>query len=352
MIPATPDDITPSWLSAALAAAGFPVVRATTLERLGEDDSVTGFVYRVRLGFDGGTVGPAPSVVVKLPMSTDSRSEIFRQFYQREVAFYRELAPTLGELVPQAYFSEIDETSGDYVLILEDFPHLRPGRNDPPATGGEALTMVRQMATLHATWWNSPALHAHSFLGTEEVFIARMAGIVRDRLGTFMDRFEADLSPGLRRVYRAFATGFEAASEPLLHAPSTLVHHDLSLKNTLVGGTTDDHAIVLIDWQLVSAAPGVRDVSFFVENSVRPATGISEQELLVVYRDGLVERGVRDYSLAQLTDHYRRSVLVDLARVVAFGSQPTPRPMVFDIARHELAGRATADEDLALLELL
>jgi len=126
--PTTPSEITVPWLNRILDQGGFPEIRTIDLERLGETDSLVGLVFRVRFTFDERTDGPR-SVVIKLPRSGE-RSELWHQWYASEVGFYRELAEHSGLRVPRAFYTEFDEATGDFVLVLEDFPDLEPGDNE------------------------------------------------------------------------------------------------------------------------------------------------------------------------------------------------------------------------------
>ncbi len=140
---------------------------------------------------------------------------------------------------------------------------------------------------------------------------------------------------------------------PLLRSPRTLIHGDLSLKNTLVGGTAENPEFVILDWQLAAVQPGIRDVSFFVETSVAPETRTDAEEyLLRYYYSQLEARGARGYSFDALMDDYRRSVLVDLARIWSFGSVPNPTTAINAVVRNNIRGRTGSAVELRLGDLL
>ena len=48
--------------------------------------------------------------------------------YLREVRFYQQLAPTALIHTPRCYFTEVDEATSDFVLIMEEVPWPRPSR--------------------------------------------------------------------------------------------------------------------------------------------------------------------------------------------------------------------------------
>jgi hypothetical protein len=107
-VPAAESDVTPTWLSQALAAA-YPAiaVRAVSRERIGAGFGLASQLYRCRLHADQ---GPA-SVVVKL-WATDSLAGA------REATFYRQLAPKFSAGIPVGYYTAVDEEKQRGVLYI------------------------------------------------------------------------------------------------------------------------------------------------------------------------------------------------------------------------------------------
>jgi hypothetical protein len=355
-LPTGPDDITPEWLSEVLAGAGFPRVRLAELERLGETDSLSGFVFRAHLTFESET-DAAPSVVVKLPAAREQRSPRLRDWYAQEVGFYRELAADCGLATPRAFHTAIDQATADYVLVLEDFPELTPGENVRGATPAEARAIVQMMAGLHARWWEQPRLRDYGFLGEERDSIGEIGTQLRERVPIFLEHLDEWIEPPERTVYERLPDRFASAVAPLSGSPVTLIHRDLTVKNTLMGGQPDSPRFVVIDWQRCSVGRGVRDLSFFLENSVHG--GWEEKfELIQLYQQALVEHGVRGYTLDQLHRDHSLSALVDMAQGVVMWTTirsrgDAARVAVADgIIRNQLRGITGAAERLGLLELL
>lgn len=228
-------------------------------------------------------------------------------------------------------------------------PHPREAA--PRASDTDATAAIREMAHLHARWWNSPQLRDRPFLGRESDFIDRVSDVVRDELPRFLERFGPQIAPEELAVFEALPARFRESALPLLDAPSTLIHRDLSMKNTLIGGDPGHPTLVLIDWQQASIGPAVRDVSFFVENSVAAEDWPTERALLEDYHSELLANDVVAYDFDQLLEDYRRSVLCDLARIVAFGSRSKAAPTA-DVVRHEIEGRTGSAAALDLMQML
>ena len=195
------------------------------------------------------------------------------------------------------------------------------------------------------------SLDGLTFLARELDTIARHRRGVCDGVPTFLDRFGHLLTTEDRAVFESLPANFGPTVAPFSESPFTLIHRDLSGKNTLIGGTPEEPEFVLIDWQQVSLGPGVRDLSFFVGNSVHRATRSVHLDLLREYHGGLMARGVAGYGFDQFVDAYRLSLLCDFARTVAFGVN-SPRPLTPSIVGHTIDSRTGTASAFSLLDLL
>ena len=143
--------MTPAWLSEVLGAD----VRKCRLEQIGIGVGLLGRLYRAHL--EGGPDVPK-SVVVKFPtLDTRARSAICEdlEFYLREVRFYQEIG--LANPLPPArpYFAAFDETTHDFVLVLEDLGRLRVADQIVGCSAADAETVIDAVARHHAHWWDS-----------------------------------------------------------------------------------------------------------------------------------------------------------------------------------------------------
>ena len=72
-----------------------------------------GLLYRVTVEYagDGGDAAPS-TVIVKLPVLIDATRQVALayRFYEKEVAFYRELAGETSLRTPEVYFGAHDPT--------------------------------------------------------------------------------------------------------------------------------------------------------------------------------------------------------------------------------------------------
>src|SRR5690606_17707889 len=111
-LPTTPQEITREWVSTRLGARIADVRRVPITDRSG----INGETVRLHLRYPQDASGPA-SVIAKLPSDRSRGVAGYQRWYEREVRFYRELAPETPMRTPRCLSAEI-APSDDYVLLL------------------------------------------------------------------------------------------------------------------------------------------------------------------------------------------------------------------------------------------
>jgi thiamine kinase-like enzyme len=247
-VPSSEVDLTSEWLRSALAGR-FPDAspQLAGTEQIGQGYGLSSVLVRCRLAGSG---GPG-SVVVKL-WATDGPSGF------REVLFYTLFAENLGIRVPVCYHGSIDEDRRRGVLVLEDLECAVQGDCLSLLDGRGAVVLAREIAALHANWWERSELGATQWLPSVRVvqresewFLSRRE-LFLSRLG---DRIESRISWLLERVEQAQTR----ANERLAGAAMTLLHADLHLDNVVFDGGTEFP--VLLDWARVAQGPAALDLA-------------------------------------------------------------------------------------------
>jgi hypothetical protein len=177
--------------------------------------------------------------------------------FRAEVWFYREIAPVAGVRVPSCYRAE-DDGNGT-LLELEDLSAWSPGA-DPAAAARILSGMHRRwagQAPERWPWLRPPGAGAGL---VEQLFAGTWPGLAR----------RGDLSPeaaafGARMAEPGQVTAAERAIAGA--GPLTLVHGDAQAGNMR---TSPYGEIALLDWEDVSAAPGVLDLAWLLTASVAP----------------------------------------------------------------------------------
>lgn len=310
-VPTRVEDIDAPWIADVLARAGLLGDREVArIERrvIGDQKGFLSATVRVAIEYDR-PAGDAPSsLVVKIepPQGAFRDAERRVDAFAREVRFYRDLAPGLPLRLPRVHFATAHADGS--ALVMEDLTALPCADQLHGLRHEQVLATVREVARLHAAYWDSPALHALDWMPAHDHF--------------FDDGFEEHW-PGFARSYElrigrdALRLGERVAArrawleQCIADRPSTVIHGDLRADNLLfpsAGDGTDEP--VLLDWQLANRSLAAIDVARLLGGSEPAAERHGHQlEVGVAWHEALVEAGVRDYELADALHDFRLAAL-------------------------------------------
>jgi hypothetical protein len=308
----TPDDISAAWLSDALGAP----VDAVECDPIGVGVGLLGDLVRARLTSSDASL--PPSVIVKLPTHHEANRAIGLglMLYERELRFYEEIAPQSPSLrVPRCWHADHESL----VLVLEDIGASGYSLADQVAgmTVEQAERAIDAIATFHASWWETPALHALDWLPTSDHPITMQSDqMFQDAWPVFREKWEHVLPSGSVELGERVRHAYGSMLGGLGGGPHTVVHTDFRLDNLFFG---DDVAV--IDWQLMTRSKGPYDIGYLVAQSMdvdlRRAHATT---LLRRWYDGVCELGVTGYSWEEAEADFAAAVLVALVIPVNAGA--------------------------------
>ena len=296
-LPMRASEVDPVWMSK-LLAANHPGVRVSACELL-DDHSGTTSRARFGLRYDDPGRGATPPDSVFLKITPSARLQ--RLFLtatgigRNEVRFYRDARAGLPVRAPGVH--GIGATPGDrqFVLVLEDLAAARArlATIGDRVSERDAQRILDAMATLHAHFWESarfrddlawvPCYESRTRDMPWERFITgQMVGLTRRR-------FEAKFGESLAGAADTVIRRRDLLERLWSEGPRTLVHGDAHFGNLYF---IDDEPGFL-DWQVCARAPGMRDVSYLLCNSL-PAElrEAHERDLIAGYLAALCARGV------------------------------------------------------------
>jgi hypothetical protein len=299
VFPADLDDLTPDVLGAALAerVPGVVVdrVEIVAAKHAGEGVASTADRVVVDLTYGPGTSGDLPTrLVLKTMLAWPHAPQVM---YENEVRFYREIRDELDIEAPRVFASHFDPPTGRFGLLLEDL--TARGARFPSALDPVSLTEVRSLlgnlATLHARFWDSPRFATElSWVPTPmgggmfDVFDTIGLELIEDQVARHP--FKADLIAPLGRTVAQMWEPLWQVQRQHTMAPTTLLHGDPHVGNTylLPGGLGG-----LLDWQLMVRGSWAHDVTYLLitalDTEVRRA---NQRDLLAEYLDRLGAAGV------------------------------------------------------------
>ncbi len=364
-IPQSIDELTPTWLTAALRASGHlgaGQVVSRDPQVLGEGEGFVGQIVRLTLGYspdarsvDGKTPVPG-SLIAKLPIRLAQNRQLGEALgaYEREIRFYDELAGEVPIAKPACFHAAMDpnpfagrekeilefldrlprflvrlllplgmwaaaRSRRRYLLLLEDLaPSGRVGDQVAGCSPDEAEAVVRSIAAVHAAWWQRPALEAMGWVAPVWSLSRYAEAMYRKGRVAFFETF----GEGRSTRFREFADWLGSSGGPLMRklaaSPWTLVHGDYRLDNLFLSGQGRDARVMAFDWQNVCRGPGALDVAYFISGNLAPELAAEhDMRLLRVYHDTLVEAGVSDYGFDDCLRDYELSLLFVGYRMIA-----------------------------------
>lgn len=219
------------------------------------------------------TVGRVTYVKRRLRPAPDSIPGLLNMF-EREVRFYREIAPEVGIPVPALVRSTVDDEG--IVIELEDLSSW--------VEGGDPVSIARVLRQLHDRW--------HAIADGRWPWLNR-AGRAANEIGDLFDRVWSDASDrdDMTTTVRKLGDSLRGRVGELERAessagPRTLVHGDATSQNVRTSSTG---VIALLDWEDVRTARGEVDLSWLLLSSVDPGTW---DDVIAAYEpdhDALVE---------------------------------------------------------------
>jgi hypothetical protein len=304
-----PAAIDADWLTAVLQAGGVDaVVKSFTAKAVGTGqigDSVRFTLDYARAGDDA----PA-SLVGKFPSAgEESRNTgVALGNYLREVRFYQQLAPTALIHTPRCYFTDVDEATSEFVLMMQD---LAPAEQGDQLTGvslEQARLVVVEGAKLHASHWGDDGLDELPWVSGSKAAPASVAtdGMVGALWQGFKDRYGPRLQPRWVQTGDWLAqrfTGFGTEHD----GPRCLTHNDFRPDNMMFATAAGGDPVTVLDWQSFAYGAGPTDLAYFLAGALTPEVRRAhEAELLGLYLDTLVAHGVSGYGMDDLKRHYGR----------------------------------------------
>ena len=342
--PTHPDELTHEWLAARLGRD----VRSHSVEFLGEGAGLLAWVTRVRLDCDDD--GPE-TVIAKFPSPSPENRGVASGFdmYQREVEFYRDVAPSVAIRSPHCFHADLDPESGDFVLLLEDLGGLRIGDQVAGCSLEEARALLRALAALHASSWRGRGL-PDLLSQHNEKQVAGMVGGFSAGWPVVLEQF-GDLVPD---AARGLGERMPGAVDRLLGEmcadPICVSHADVRLDNIFfddarLGADSEEPAVAFVDWQSVCTSAPEQDVAYFLTQSV-PREVLAQQDLVAYYHAALTAHGI-DYALEDCRARYRISALYLLNYAVTIaGTLDLQNERGIALARTLLGNSLAALEEL------
>ena len=336
-LPQTPEEISASWLTEILAKT-HPGVRARKIDLVDAHSGTTGRA-RISVSWEGDGA-PATSLFVKLPPTNEISREMVLAtgMGRREARFYQHVAASVPVRVPRPLWAASNEEGSCYLMLLEDLEVagcVFPGPADPEVLP-LAESLMRALGQLHGAY----AIEAGEVPAIEGIEPPMRNDWGQILVESAMTQFEAEMPVEFSRLGRLYLEKNKGFQELLESGPATLIHGDPHIGNLFLEGQT----VGFLDWACTAVGVGVRDVAYFLCNSMPAAARRAhEKRLLVIYQESLAAAGcVLD--LAVVEEDYRRfSAYAWIAAVTTLAAGDRMQSLAIGRAATERANQAIRD---------
>jgi aminoglycoside phosphotransferase (APT) family kinase protein len=342
MIPARVEDLTPEWFSEVLRES---------VRSVGILDAHSGTTGRARVRITTSSNLP-DTLFVKLQPFVEEQRKFLRQIGLgvAEARLYASVVNELPVRAPRVWHADHDASEGAFVMVLEDLEAT--GCRFPSPSDDDMLEIATsamdELATLHA-----------AYLGQDLAWLRTPSGMrskpedpeMASRRAQFivsaLDQFSDDMPPVFRRLGDLYTARSLDIVALFNEGERTLIHGDTHSGNLFV----DAGRTGFYDWAVAGRGPGVRDVAYFLCNSLPVQTRRAEEEsLLARYRTGLADRSV---GLDEQTAHEQYRLFsvyswIAAASTAAMGARWQP----IDVCRNALVSTTQAIADLDAVGLL
>jgi hypothetical protein len=362
-IPERYEDVTAEWLTQALRAGGImgdQTVIEFQIDPLGADRSRASSLARITVEYDGHSEDLPGSMFAKFVSRIQRNRDLYAEFgiFQREIALYENLGDAIPLNMPKMYFGQGSEDSDLAALLLEEIDAIPKDSLPPeerPLTPSETRLALREVAGMHARWWQDASLNEHQWLTRVDnnwrisLYHKHPSAWVglRSALGTTLTPSEAQICDNLSGYLPTLMSELD-------ELPVTLIHGDFHAGNLLWDRTGQPDAVWVIDWQTPGAGPPVVDVARSLGSAFeRNGLPSVRQDYLPAYHDSLVSHEVADYPYERLLSDYRFGLLDRLALLISglanldFGQED-----FVEYAGTQLANIAAAAVDAGCSELI
>ena len=348
-VPRDWSELTPDWMTAALAAHHPDVVVDTVTIDMRDDG--TNRRARLALTYADGPAGPSTVFAKAVDPAHKFLIKLTSGLLHEPRLFESKVVLPLEH--PVVYAAVIDEVDEEFVLVMEDLTARGADPRDAtrPLTVEQAERGVRGLGRLHGRYWGRRVERPE--LDWLEPFVP-WEGMGAAPLPAALDRLGKDAPDSVHAltIEGLIDDVWKPYIRTLVMGPPTLLHGDAHVGNTYL---LPDGDVGFLDWQVARRGNFSLDLGYFLQGALTTEERRhSERALLESYRDALELPAAEMPSTEEVWLRYRASVAhgLTLWLCTASAGELWQRP---DIALALAQRYAAAYEDLqtaqALVEL-
>lgn len=308
-----PQEITENWLTQALRSTGAidSAVSRVEPQVIGKGVGLMAQLARLTIAYEEPESAPT-SMIAKFAAANENKAVAqVLDFYNRETNFYNRIGSQCPMRVPDSYFGLVDQSSYDFILLMEDLGDVSPNDQITGASEEEAYSAIEAVARMHVKWWGGvrtpDCAWMYDVMSTDSAKLAQDL-VYGPALAPALEKFEPHFDDVTRDLCRKVGADYPAYWGGRLTQVETFIHGDYRQDNLLYPG--DGQEAIVMDWQISGIGKPIFDFTYFVCQSLPAALRKRiEKPLLEFYIAKLKEGGITNYSVEQAWHDYRIMVL-------------------------------------------
>lgn len=253
-------DVTTKWLSTVLGE----VIESFQAVDIGAGKGMMGDIFRIELQFSDGT---RRNIVAKFSADREDLRVAAKRagIFEREVNFYRLIAPRLRCRIPATYGCWYDNLTAEFLILMENIDADPDVNQIAGVTFEQAEQVMRELAALHV-----PSTEVSEY---QSLFNYVNAPGRRTNQAAFVtngwNELRAIVPEHLQFPYatETMAARLGEAFDHLGSLPMFLLHGDPRPDNLLF--SRDGSSVALIDWQGLTLGPREWDIGYFLAQGLR-----------------------------------------------------------------------------------
>ncbi|MFA9408216.1 MAG: phosphotransferase [Candidatus Dadabacteria bacterium] len=309
--PRNPDQITEEWMDYAFSERGISksgTISNIKVEPLGPHvKGLLSSMCRVKITYETKQLALPSSVVIKFPPVIEERRNFGNKWrvFQRELMFYREIATRSPIRLPNCYFTVMDEAKNDFLIMMEDAGGWTPGDQVDGLTINQTKSAVTAISKFHGYWWDSEELGNLNWMPEENL---SSIYLFNESWKDFSEEHKQVLSSQDIAAGNLIAQSGQKIHDLSFISPRTIIHYDFRADNMMFN---EQDEILVVDWQTALRSLGAFDVVRAVCGSHHGVLErVHHREFLGMWYEGLLESGVKNFSIEEAWRDYRLSIIL------------------------------------------
>ena len=309
-IPKRPNEITNEWLTDIQRVSG-RLEDAVVVNHSKKPLAIgigSANILRIILEYDYPEKSSLSSMIAKfVSVHKKPHADELSDFADREVVFYKHLGSNPGISIPQCLYAEIDEQSGDYLVLMEDMSKCRVG--DLSGKLEDVEIAIKHLAKFHANWWNCDQLKKMPWGTLFSSAPEKNEGLFKTFIDSLLHVKEI-YGNKIPDTFWLVANLLQTVEVSIFTGDSlTLVHGDYHPGNIFFQSNNEGRFAVF-DWEAVHNGCAGEDLARIITLGLTQEQRELYQDSLVnLYHKTLLENVAIDYSLEECWDSIQRGLL-------------------------------------------